>query len=29
MLWCDWKSGGCSRCCGVTGRQEAVAGAVV
>ena len=29
MLWCDWASGGCSRCCGVTERQEAVAGAVV
>ena len=29
MLWCDWAPGGCSRCCGVTGRQESVAGAVV
>ena len=29
MLWCDLASGGCSRCCGVTGHQEAVAGAVV
>ena len=29
MLWCDWVLGGCRQCCGVTGRQEAVAGAVV
>ena len=29
MLWSDSASGGCSRCCGVTGHQEAVAGAVV